>query len=154
GTRPRRVRPRQGAHRMNGRRFPVLILGILLGGCTMMPKYERPPAPVSNYWPNGATPANGTNTVASDVDWREFFDDPRLQRLIQLALENNRDLRVAALRVEETRAQYRIQRAGLFPGVEGHASYTRQKFSGVVTTFNGGATLTTWNVDVGASYEL
>ena len=137
------------------RRFcHVLTLATLLSGCTMIPKYERPPAPVSDSWPAGSTATNTTNTVASDIDWREFFDDPRLQRLIELALENNRDLRIAALRVEETRAQYRIQRAELFPGVEGHASYTRQKFSGAVTTFGGGRTLTTYSLDVGASYEV
>ena len=138
---------------MNRRFFHVLTLATLLSGCTMIPKYERPPAPVSDSWPAGSTATNTTNTVAADMDWREFFDDPRLQRLIELALENNRDLRIAALRVEETRAQYRIQRAALFPGVEGHASYTRQKFSGAVTTFGGGATLTTYSLDVGASYE-
>jgi len=92
--------------------------------------------------------------VAADIDWREFFDDPRLQRLIEIALTNNRDLRVAALRVEQARAQYRIQRAQLFPGVQGDASFTRQRFSGAVTAFNGGTTLTTFNLDVGASYEV
>src|SRR3954469_9069992 len=100
---------------MNRRLFKVFAVATLLSGCTMMPKYERPPASVSDSWPAGSTGVKTTNTVASDIDWREFFDDPRLQRLIELALENNRDLRVAALRVEETRAQYRIQRAGLFP---------------------------------------
>src|SRR6185295_1429418 len=76
------------------------------------------------------------------------------QRLIALALENNRDLRVAALRVEQFRAQYRIQRAELFPGVQGEASYTRQRFSGAVTAFNSGSILTTYNLSVGAAYEI
>ncbi len=139
---------------MNRRLAHVLALATLSSGCTMIPKYDRPRAPVTDSWPTGSTGVKATNTVASDIGWREFFDDPRLQRLIELALENNRDLRVAALRVEETRAQYRIQRAELFPGVEGHASYRRQRYSGAATTFGGGTTLTTWNIDVGASYEL
>jgi multidrug efflux system outer membrane protein len=139
---------------MSRRLFHFLALAMLLSGCTMIPKYDRPRAPVSDTWPVGSTGVKTTNTVASDIDWREFFDEPRLQRLIELALQNNRDLRTAALRVEQTRAQYRIQRAGLFPGVEGQASYTRQRFSGAVTAFSGGTTLTTWNLDVGASYEL
>jgi outer membrane protein, multidrug efflux system len=92
--------------------------------------------------------------AAADLGWHQFFEDPRLQRLIEIALKNNRDLRLAALRVEQTRAQYRIQRAELYPGVEGHADYTRQRFSGAVTTFGGGSIFTTWNLDVGASYEL
>src|SRR5437870_1202944 len=139
---------------MNKRRFYLLSLCVLLSGCTMMPKYDRPAAPMSPSWPIGATQTNKANPVAANIDWREFFDDPRLQSLIEVALENNRDLRVAALRVEETRAQYRIQRAGLFPGVQGDASVTRQRFSGAVTAFNGGTTLTTYNLQVGAAYEL
>src|SRR5258705_10078733 len=125
---------------------PVLILslGVMLGGCTMMPKYERPAPPVNGSWPNGSAPS-GTNTAA-EIDWREFFDDPRLQILIRLALENNRDLRVAALRVEQARAQYRIQRAELFPGVQGDASLLSQKFSGAVTAFKGGSVITTYTV--------
>ena len=139
---------------MNQRCLYILGLGTLLGGCTMIPKYDRPPAPVSSSWPGGSTQSKATNAAASDMDWRDFFDDPRLRSLISLALENNRDLRVATLRVEEARARYRIQRAGLFPGVQGNPSLTRQRFSGAVTAFNGGTTLTTYNLDVGAAYEL
>ena len=139
---------------MNKRCLYLLSLGVLLSGCTMMPQYDRPAAPVSPSWPVDATQTNATHAVAANIDWREFFDDPRLQRLIEIALENNRDLRVATLRVEETRAQYRIQRAGLFPGVQGEASVTRQRFSGAVTAFNGGTALTTYNLEVGAAYEL
>jgi multidrug efflux system outer membrane protein len=134
--------------------FFMLGLVALLSGCTLMPKYERPKAPVTESWPTNAARTAPTNTTAADIDWREFFDDPRLQKLIGLALENNRDLRLAALRVEQARAQYRIQRADLFPGVQGDASYTRQRFSGAVTTFNGGAIITTYSLDVGASYEV
>ena len=139
---------------MNKRCSCLLSLCVLLSGCTMMPKYDRPPAPASSAWPNSSTQSNATSAAAADLDWHDFFDDPRLQSLISLALENNRDLRVATLRVEEARAQYRIQRAGLFPGVQGDASVTRQRFSGAVTAFNGGTTLTTYNLDVGAAYEL
>ena len=139
---------------MNKRCLYLVSLYVLLNGCTMMPKYDRPAAPVSSSWPISATQTNKAIPVAANIDWREFFDDPRLQRLIEIALENNRDLRVATLRVAETRAQYRIQRAGLFPGAQGDASVTRQRFSGAVTEFNGGTTLTTYKLDVGAAYEL
>jgi multidrug efflux system outer membrane protein len=138
---------------MKTRCLHLLTLTALLSGCTLMPEYERPAAPVSGTWPTGSSPTNSINAVASDIDWREFFDDPRLRRLIEIALENNRDLRIAALRVEEVRAQYRIQRAALFPGVEGHANYSRQRYSGAVTAFSGGTTLTTYSLDVGAAYE-
>jgi len=136
---------------MKNNRLLIFGLALVLGGCTMMPKYERPSAPVNGSWPNSSS-SSGTNTAA-ELDWRQFFDDPRLQILIRLALENNRDLRVAALRVEQARAQYRIQRAELYPGVEGDASAVRQKFSGAVTTFNGGAAITTYTLQVDAAWE-
>ena len=136
------------------RRSILLAGAAMLGGCTMMPKYEQPAAPISESWPTGSGTNTTTRIPAADIEWHDFFDDPRLQRLIALALENNRDLRVAALRVEQFRAQYRIQRAELFPGVQGEASYTRQRFSGAVTAFNSGSILTTYNLSVGAAYEI
>jgi outer membrane protein, multidrug efflux system len=84
----------------------------LLGACTLEPHYHRPPAPVPAL-PSGA--AGGTAAV--DIGWREFFPDPQLQQLIALALIDNRDLRVAALNVQSAQAQYRIQRAQLFPTI-------------------------------------
>jgi multidrug efflux system outer membrane protein len=136
-------------------RISVLLASLcaLLVGCTMVPKYERPAAPVSEAWPK----PGGTNTIATpaaDLEWREFFDDPRLQRLIELALTNNRDLRIAALRVEQFRAQYRIQSSELLPNVDGHATYTRQRFSGAAVNFLGGTTLSTYNLNLGTAYEL
>ena len=131
--------------------FHTLAIITLLVGCTMVPKYERPQAPVSDAWPNATT---STNAEASQIDWQEFFHDPRLQDLITIALQNNRDLRIAALRVEQARAQYRIQRAALYPGVQGEAKELRQKTSGTVSTFNSGITQTTYTVDVGAAYEI
>jgi multidrug efflux system outer membrane protein len=88
----------------------------LLGACTLEPHYHRPPPPVPAL-EGGA--AGGT--VAADIGWREFFPDPQLQQLIALALTDNRDLRVAALNVQSAQAQYRIQRAELFPTVDASA---------------------------------
>src|SRR6185503_57887 len=150
----RRTRWPQGANRMNNPWRSILSLGLVVGGCTLIPKYERPPAPVSSSWPNASKPAGATTAAAADIAWRDFFEDARLQSLIALALENNRDLRIAALRVEQSRAQYRIQRAELFPGVQGNATMIRQKVSGAVTAFSGGSILTTYSLDIGAAYEV
>ncbi len=100
------------------------------------PKYERPVAPVSQTWPSGAAYASSEQlggfmtNAAADIGWREFFRDARLQKLIDLALTNNRDLRVAVLNVEQSRAQYRIQRADLLPTISAGASVTRQRTPG------------------------
>lgn len=88
------------------------LVGSLVA-CTLAPAYERPVSPVGNELPGDGT------RVAADLGWREVFGDPRLQALIALALRNNRDLRVAALNVETTRAQYRIERAALIPEISG-----------------------------------
>lgn len=96
--------------------FLAAAVTTLLGACTLEPHYQRPPAPVPAL-PGGTA----SDTVAADIGWREFFPDPQLQRLIALALTDNRDLRVAALNVQSAQAQYRIQRAGLFPTVDASA---------------------------------
>jgi multidrug efflux system outer membrane protein len=96
--------------------FLAVVLATLLGACTLEPHYHRPPAPVPAL--QGGTAAE---PVAADIGWREFFPDPQLQQLIALALTDNRDLRVAVLNVQSAQAQYRIQRADLFPTIDASA---------------------------------
>ncbi|HET7626291.1 MAG TPA: efflux transporter outer membrane subunit [Verrucomicrobiae bacterium] len=135
--------------------FSILAVAVSLAGCTMIPKYERPEAPVAQTWPMDRNSSDATNSIAaSDIGWRTFFDDPRLQRLIEIGLTNNRDLRIAALRVEQSRAQYRIRRADLFPALSGNASYLRQRTPETVSTVGKGLTFSQYDVNVGASFEL
>jgi outer membrane protein, multidrug efflux system len=96
--------------------FLAAVAAILLAACTLEPHYHRPPSPVPALQDGTAG-----DTVAADIGWREFFPDPQLQQLIELALTDNRDLRVAALNVQSAQAQYRIQRADLFPTVDASA---------------------------------
>ncbi len=94
----------------------VATLVALLSACTLEPNYQRPASPVPALV-GGAQAA----PAAADIGWREFFPDTQLQRLIELALANNRDLRVAVLNVETAQAQYRISRAQLLPTVDANA---------------------------------
>lgn len=97
-------------------RWPLLAVFALLAGCiNLAPEYERPQAPVAEQWLPGATPKG---QVAADIQWQQFFTDSRLSQLQTLALANNRDLRVASLNIEKAQAQYRIQRAASFPGID------------------------------------
>ena len=96
------------------RTLGAAVVAATVTACTLAPHYERPAAPVAATWTGGTPPSTNT-TAAPDIGWRQFFPDPGMQRLIELALANNRDLRVAALNVQATQAQYRIQRATLFP---------------------------------------
>jgi outer membrane protein, multidrug efflux system len=91
---------------------------LALSGCTMIPKYARPEPPVPPSWPESAVPpATAPGPAAAETPWPQFFTDRRLAGVIELALQNNRDLRVAALTVEKMQALYRIQRSPLFPTV-------------------------------------
>lgn len=104
----------------------ALLAAGVLGACSLAPKYERPQAPVASAYPTQAGERNGDATA---IGWREFFPDQRLQSLIATALENNRDLRIAALRIEEARALYQVQRADLLPRLDATAGATRQRVS-------------------------
>lgn len=102
--------------------------GLVLGGCSLAPEYVRPQAPVPEQLPSGPAYAQvPTQAVAAaDLKWREFFADPNLVKVIGQALANNRDLRLAALNVERTRALYGVQRASLYPSINGQGGETRQ----------------------------
>ncbi|HYQ39915.1 MAG TPA: AdeC/AdeK/OprM family multidrug efflux complex outer membrane factor [Pseudomonas sp.] len=135
----------------------TLSIALALGGCSLIPDYHRPAAPVADAWPQGAAYTAADTSAAPLPEWRSFFRDPALQRVIQVALDNNRDLRVAALNVQAFQAQYRIQRAELFPQVGANASGTRQRLPGDLSRtgkaeVNGeyGATLgvSAWELDL------
>jgi len=109
--------------------IPLVVLAVMLGGCNVAPDYDRPAALVPDPWPTGPAYADQSETVATDVAslaWSNVFTDPRLRQVIQMALENNRDLRLAGLSVERARAMHGIQRAELLPVFGAGASATRQ----------------------------
>jgi multidrug efflux system outer membrane protein len=99
--------------------IPLIAISIFLYGCPRSVKYSRPPLPVPEAWPEkSAQPAAPQGApAAADLKWQEFFTDQRLHSVIDLALANNRDLRIAALNIERVQALYRIQRAELYPTV-------------------------------------
>jgi len=136
-------------------------LAAALAGCSLAPTYERPDAPVSATFPTGPayeTPGQpAAGAAAADIGWRDFFADPLLQRLISMALEANRDLRVAALNVEEARAQYRIQRADLLPGVGVAGQGSVQRMPGdlsqsgestISRSYQVGGAVSAWELDL------
>jgi outer membrane protein, multidrug efflux system len=151
-----------------------LLTGI--GGCTLEPHYQRPEAPVSQQWPSGpafaGAPVEANSTAppaaAGDIGWREFFTDPRLQKLIELALRHNPDTRIAALNIAAARAQYQMQRADLFPTIAATGFEQVQKYpadvAGIAAGSNGrgavgsgGGSYTSRYYDVGigfTSYEI
>lgn len=144
----------------------IALAAALLAGCTMAPWYHRPEAPVSQSFPQGGVYAtqpgqpggapNGRSAngaAATDIGWRDFFVDQRLQQLIAIALQNNRDLRVSVLNVEAVRAQYQITRSELFPSLNGVGTDTRTRVPTALQTapFN---PYSIYNVGVQASWEI
>jgi multidrug efflux system outer membrane protein len=141
---------------MAGKSPLLLVLAtVLCTGCTMIPDYMRPEAPVPADWPTGpaypAPPAPPSAPVADDLRWREFFVDERLQEIIATALQNNRDLRVAALNVERARAFYRIQRAELLPTVDGVGRYTKDRVPGEFSGNERSVTVEQYKADLAVS---
>ena len=126
-------------------RAATLALSLLLGGCiSLEPKYVRPAPPIPTALPQGGGygAAEPALVAAPDLAWRDFFTDPKLRQVIQLALDNNRDLRVAVLNIAEARQQYRIQRAGLLPHIDadGAATYEHVPAALLGATTGAGAT--------------
>ncbi|GAA5109840.1 efflux transporter outer membrane subunit [Alloalcanivorax gelatiniphagus] len=103
----------------------ILPIMLTLCGCTLTPELIKPAPPVPTAFPG--EPSESHAATAGDIAWRAMFRDPRLRRLIELAMENNRDLRVAMLNVQAVQAQYRIQNAALLPGIEASGGITRQR---------------------------
>ena len=124
---------------------------VTLSACTMAPRYERVALPVPDQFPTAAT-AQGQS--AETLPWRQVFLDPRLQGVIDQALTNNRDLRVAVLNVERARSQYRIQRASLFPAVNGVIAGTRGDTAQVDASGAPLGTTELYTASIGASWEL
>lgn len=104
-------------------------LCLVLGACTMAPRYHRPGLPVEDSFGQGQSTEvlKEAEIPAADIGWSEFFPDAELKALIRRALTNNRDLRIATLNVEAVRAQYRIQRADLVPAIDAQGQANNQR---------------------------
>lgn len=131
----------------------LLTLATLLSGCNLMPAYQQPSPPVSARF-------SGDNTSAAampvaDLGWREVFTDPALQKVIELALANNRDLRVAILNIEKDRANYHVQDAALFPTIKASGSSSASRTPADQSQTGQSMTTHSYSATLGfSSYEL
>ncbi|MGD9733156.1 MAG: efflux transporter outer membrane subunit [Desulfamplus sp.] len=141
----------------------VMIVGLC--GCSLIPEYIKPKAPIPDKFPQGDAykddqdnRALETDIEASDVknlSWQEFFNDKNLEAIIKIALENNRDLRLATLNAEKVHALYGIQRAELFPSFNAAAEGAKQKNASDFTEPGHPRTTEKYGISVGiASWEL
>jgi len=134
----------------------AILAGVLLTGCAgLEPTYHRPPPPVPTTWPTG--PAYPATTDTPVADWRQVFTDPKLRAVIEQALANSRDLRVAVAKIQASRAEYHVQRAELLPTVDGSFTGARSRtYTGLPTSLGETyETSTTYSASGGTtSYEL
>lgn len=119
---------------------PLSLALLSLAGCTLDPAYHRPALPVASQYPSAAAayqsdrahqPAEPSPIPADLVGWRQVFTDPRLQALIALSLENNRDLRIAILNIAASQAQFLSERANLFPLIDATTTATLEGYPSV-----------------------
>lgn len=142
-------------------RFALITSGVavsmLLQACSLAPKYERPVSPAeTTAWPQGQaygeSPEQGL--AAADLGWQAFFHDPALKQLISVALDNNRELRVAALNVDAYRAQYRIQRSELFPSLDAAGNGSRQRSPADLSPSGVAGVSSQYDVGASMAFEL
>jgi multidrug efflux system outer membrane protein len=121
------------------RLIPVAALAVVLSGCIdLAPKYRRPDQPTPAAFPSGPAYAVAADTRPV-VAWREFFIDPKLRALIDEALVNNRDLRIAVGNILTARGQFQVQRSDQFPKLNANASATYGQYpTGVEAVQSGG----------------
>jgi multidrug efflux system outer membrane protein len=136
-------------------KFISLAAAGVLAGCTLIPDLETPAPPVSGTWPEGAAyAAPAAKGRAADFDtlgWDEVFRDAGMRRLIDAAVENNRDLRVAALNVEAARAAYRISEATLYPEVDAAGTRARTRTPGELSSTGRARTASVYSADLGVT---
>ncbi|WP_186830301.1 TolC family protein, partial [Mitsuaria sp. TWR114] len=127
----------------------------LLAGCVnLAPEHQRPEAPVAPQWPQGPGAETADAKVATELQWQQFFRDERLKQLIDLALKNNRDLRVALLNVDVARAQANVTAANRWPTVNLGLSAQRgpqttsSGDSQIVSVYQAGLQVTSYELDL------
>ena len=132
-------------------RLTVFASLFFWAACSMAPRYERPKAPVPTAYQNTAQAGDAPEVLG----YQAFFHDPRLLRLIELALQENRDLRIAKLSAERLRAQYRIQRAALAPRVDANLARNQQRTRSPLFPDNHSIDYTQYTLAVGiTAYEV
>ncbi len=134
----------------------ALPLAVLSGCMNLAPSYTQPDAPVPAAWQSaGAVPASTTAAAPMNTGWRDFLVDERLRGIVELALANNRDLRVAALNIERANAQYGLVSAATLPSVAGNTGASRTRTPGSVSANGQSRIATQYSVNLGlTSYEL
>lgn len=130
-------------------------LGALAGCANLAPDFVRPAAPVAESWPETGRTVVGEGRALGEIGWQEFFTEPRLKQLVELSLQNNRDLRVAALNIDKARAQYQVADANRYPAINAAGGQTAQQSADDLSQTGQGALTRQYTAGIGfSSFEL
>lgn len=143
---------------MTRKPLSILLTATILSGCTMIPDFVRPEFSTSaaqnwNDIPGYEAPVG--KALATQMDWKEFFNSPEFHLVIGTALQNNKDLKTAALNIDEARALYRIERADLLPNVSANGDGTISENTDESSTTGQTYKTELYEANIGiAAYEL
>jgi multidrug efflux system outer membrane protein len=133
----------------------MLALGTLSGCANLAPDFMRPAAPVAATWPETGGAVVGEGKALAEIGWQDFFTDARLKQLVELSLQNNRDLRVAALNIDKARAQYQIADASRYPAINASGGQTAQQTADDLSQTGKGTISRQYTAGIGfSSFEL
>lgn len=107
------------------RLLTMVALAFAMSSCSLVPEYFRPAAPVPEAYPG--QPSDESVTEAPPLTWQSYFADADLQKLIEVGLAHNRDLKTAVLRMDEAKATYGVQKADRLPAIQGNLNYDRSR---------------------------
>ncbi len=113
----------------------VLLLAATAAACTVGPMFKRPVVDLPPTFRGAPSDAAANPTAFGDQAWWDVFEDDRLRELIDMALRQNFDLRIAAARIVEAQAQLGVTRADQFPTIDGHAEASRSRAARSVVPF-------------------
>jgi multidrug efflux system outer membrane protein len=127
----------------------VFVLMGFMAGCTVGPDYQRPQVEVPLTW----RVEDKNAQVVTSTAWWEQYNDPVLNDLVQTALQEHKDIKIAAARIEQFLGLYTTTRAALFPQVGGSTSAGRQRDSQLQGGSSGG-TFNNFDIFLSANWEL
>lgn len=133
----------------------VSALGALGGCANLAPDFVRPAAPIAESWPETGRNIVGEGRALAEIGWQDFFTEPRLKQLVELSLQNNRDLRVAAFNIDKARAQYQIADANRYPAINATGGQTAQRSADDLSQTGQGTLTRQYTAGIGfSSFEL
>lgn len=139
-------------------RYLIILLIMFIASCSFLPQYSKPDAPIPKELPKDGIYSNlnyDNSTQINELKWREFFSDSKMKKVIEIALENNRDLKLAILNVEASRLMYGIKRAEIYPSLYASTGASKSRVSDDFSATGKGYVKDQYSVNFGlAEWEI